>query len=110
MSAASPGRVLLLSAIALAPLSPRALNPEPSATVVSLAAPPDEDDLEDYKRIEVIYDGLTGLCWLQRPFEEEELEMLEEHGWPPVLRKDFLRPALLTEDEVIEIQESLVRR
>lgn len=72
---------------------------------------PDElADKERIKRIEVIYDGLTGLAWLQRPFEEEELEMLQENNWPPVLRKDFLRPALLTEEEVIEIQESLVRR
>ena len=82
------------------------------ATFVMIEAPRDteEDDLEDCKRIEVIYDGLTGLCWLQRPFYEDELEMLLENGWPPVLRKDFLRPKALTEEEVIEIQESLVRR
>ncbi len=70
----------------------------------------DADALADFKRIEVILEGLTGLAWLQRPFCEEELEMMQEHNWPPVLRKDFLRPQLLTEEEVIEIQESLVRR
>ncbi|MCP4590527.1 MAG: prepilin-type N-terminal cleavage/methylation domain-containing protein [bacterium] len=81
-------------------------------TLVISNAPPEieEDDLADYPRIEVIYDGLTGLAWLQRPFYEEELEMFQENGWPAVLRKDFLRPVALTEDEVIEIQESLVRR
>lgn len=68
------------------------------------------DALADYKRIEVICDGLTGLAWLQRPFYEDELKMFLEHGWPAVLRKDFLRPQPLTEQEVVEIQESLVRR
>ncbi|MFH0980612.1 MAG: prepilin-type N-terminal cleavage/methylation domain-containing protein [Planctomycetota bacterium] len=82
------------------------------ATFVVAEAPRDADErtLADAKRIEVIYDGLTGLVWLQRPFYEEELKMLQEHNWPPVLRKDFLRPQPLTENEVIEIQESLVRR
>lgn len=81
-------------------------------TFIIIEAPrdADDDDLADYPRIEVIFDGLTGLAWLQRPFAEEELEMFLEHNWPAVLRKDFLRPQLLTEQEVIEIQESLVRR
>ena len=75
-------------------------------------APPDTaaDELEAYPRLEVIYDGLVGLAWLQRPFYREELEMLEEHGWPPVLRKDFLTEVALTETDVLEIQETLVRR
>jgi type II secretory pathway pseudopilin PulG len=82
------------------------------ATFVVSEAPRGTDSkaLADYKRIEVIYDGLTGLAWLQRPFYEEELNMLVEHNWPPVLRKDFLRAEPLTENEVIEIQESLVRK
>jgi hypothetical protein len=35
--------------------------------------------------------------------------MLEEHNWPPVLRQDFLRPQLLTEEEVLEIREKMIR-
>ncbi len=82
------------------------------ATFVLTKAPRDTDpeELANHKRIEVIFDGLTGLAWLQRPFYEEELEMLLEHGWPPVLRKDFLRAEPLVETEVIEIQESMVRQ
>ena len=59
--------------------------------------------------IEVIMDGLTGLIWLQRPFAEEEKEMLLENDWPPVLRRDFLTQRLLTEEDVLEIQETKVR-
>ena len=59
----------------------------------------------DYEQVEVILDGLIGLCWLQRVFHEEELEMMRDNGWPPVLRKDFLDPDLLTEDDVLEIQD-----
>jgi prepilin-type N-terminal cleavage/methylation domain-containing protein len=78
---------------------------------------PEELALEDldpndraYGMIEVILDGLTGLAWLQRPLYEEELEMMEEHGWPPVLRKDFLERQALTEDNVLEIRERLIRQ
>ncbi|MHC4234646.1 MAG: pilus assembly FimT family protein [Planctomycetota bacterium] len=68
-----------------------------------------EDLEEDDPVIDVILDGVTGLIWLQRPFKEEELDMLEEHNWPPVLRQDFLRPQLLTEEEVLEIREKMIR-
>ncbi len=60
--------------------------------------------------IDVILDGVTGLIWLQRPFYEEELDMLREHSWPAVLRTDFLRAQLLTEDDVLEIKERVIRR
>lgn len=81
-------------------------------TFVVAEAPRDADGaaLTQYKRIEVIYDGLTGLAWLQRPFYQDELTMLQEHGWPPVLRRDFVRAEPLTENEVIEIRENLVRK
>lgn len=69
-----------------------------------------KEDLEVTQQIEVIMDGLTGLIWLQRPFHDEELMMFKEHEWPPVLRKDFIRAAALTEDDVLEIQETAVRR
>ncbi len=82
------------------------------ATFVLTDAPEgtDPDALEHYKRIEVIFDGDTGLAWLQRPFYPEEIQMLVEHDWPPVLRNDFLRPEPLTEDQVLEIRETLVRK
>lgn len=67
------------------------------------------EDLEEFGRIEVIVDGFTGLIWLQRPFYEEELELFKEHGWPPVLRRDFLRKQALTKEQVLEIQETRVR-
>jgi len=59
--------------------------------------------------IEVILDGDIGLVWLQRRFLEEELDMLEEYNWPPVLRQDFLRSQPLTEEDVLEIKEKLIR-
>ena len=58
------------------------------------------EDLEEGDPvIHLIMDGLTGLIWLQRPFYDEELDMLREHNWPPVLRTDFLRTRALTEEE-----------
>ena len=74
-------------------------------------APPEAEleALEEHKRIEVIADGITGLIWLQRPFYEDELDMFKEHDWPPVLRRDFLREAPLTEEDVLEISETRVR-
>lgn len=85
------------------------------ATMVVTNAPPDAGDRADeldeqYEQIEVILDGFTGLAWLQRPFYDEELQMLAANNWPPVLRRDFLTPQLLTEDDVIEIQETLIRK
>jgi prepilin-type N-terminal cleavage/methylation domain-containing protein len=85
------------------------------ATFVVTNAPPDAGDRaeeldEQYEQIEVILDGFTGLAWLQRPFYDAELEMLAANNWPPVLRRDFLSPRLLTEADVIEIQETLIRK
>jgi len=80
-------------------------------TFVLTDAPRDvpEEEIENYSRIEVIMDGLTGLIWLQRPFYDEEVELFREHEWPPVLRRDFIRKAALTENDVLEIQETAVR-
>lgn len=69
-----------------------------------------EDLEEDDPVIDVIMDGMIGLIWLQRPFYEEELDMLREHNWPPVLRTDFLRAQPLTEEEVLEIKERVIRQ
>lgn len=81
-------------------------------TFVITSAPrdTDKDELEVAQQVEVIMDGLTGLIWLQRPFYDEELAMFKEHDWPPVLRKDFFRLAPLTEEDVLEISETAVRR
>lgn len=84
------------------------------ATIVITDAPLEVDIDEakegEYQIVDVIFDGLTGLAWLQRRLYQEELEMMREHGWPPVMRKDFLDPTLLTEDDVLEIREQLVRQ
>lgn len=69
-----------------------------------------EDLREDDPVIHVIMEGITGLAWLQRPFYEEELDMLRENNWPPVLRTDFLRAQALTEEEVLEIKERHIRQ
>ena len=36
---------------------------------------------------------------------EQSRKLFEEKGWPAVLRQDFLSPAVLTEDDVLEIRE-----
>ncbi|MBU0717441.1 MAG: hypothetical protein KJ749_04260 [Planctomycetes bacterium] len=76
-------------------------------TFVLTDAPPgtELDDLENYDRIEVLFEGDTGMVWLQRPFYEEELDLFEEKNWPVVLRQDFLSPKVLTEDDVLELYE-----
>lgn len=63
------------------------------------------NELHEHPGIDVIVDGLSGLCWLQRPFYEEELDLFEEENWPAVLRKDFLNPQMLTERDVLELRE-----
>jgi len=84
------------------------------ATFVITNAPADVDyedlDPEEDNIIDVILDGLTGLSWLQRRLYEDELTMMQEHGWPPVMRKDFLDPVALTEDDVLEIREQRIRQ
>lgn len=77
------------------------------ATLVLTEAPKDTplDELYDHPGIDVIVDGLSGLCWLQRPFYDEELDLFEEENWPAVLRKDFLTPQMLTERDVLELRE-----
>lgn len=75
------------------------------ATFVLTTAPRDTsiDDLDNYERVEVILDGETGLAWLQRSFYDEELDLFEENNWPVVMRRDWLDPRVLTEDDVLEI-------
>ncbi|HRX83576.1 MAG TPA: prepilin-type N-terminal cleavage/methylation domain-containing protein [Phycisphaerae bacterium] len=85
------------------------------ATFLLTDAPKDEDVLDvdprdtKYAMLDVIVDGLTGLAWLQRPLYQEELEMMKEHNWPPVLRHDFLNPRALTEDNVLEVRMNPAR-
>ena len=40
--------------------------------------------------------------------QEEELDLFEEKNWPIVLRQDFLDPRVLTEDDVLELHDSLL--
>lgn len=65
------------------------------------------EQMENEPKIEVILDGDTGGCWLQRPFYQEELDLFEEKGWPAVLRQDFLDSRMLTEDDVLELHEGV---
>jgi len=88
------------------------------ATFVLTDAPQDVDlqdldkieSFEDWSRIDVITEGLTGLAWMQRPFYAEELDLFEQKGWPAVLRQDFIDSRLLTEDDVLELHEVRGRR
>jgi hypothetical protein len=87
------------------------------ATIVLTDAPEDisyEDvfsDAElDAEFLEVIVDGRTGQAWIQRFLTEDEEELLREYGLPPVLRRDFLSPTELTEDNVREISEGRTRQ
>ena len=63
----------------------------------------EESELENYPQLDVIYDGQLGMVFLQRPLSEEEIDVLLEKGHSPILRRDFLRPEPLTEDDVLEI-------
>jgi type II secretory pathway pseudopilin PulG len=96
-------------------LPPLVIEPDGScewATFVVTEAPRDTDlrDLVDEIRLEVIVDGFTGQSWVQRPFYDEELDLFEEKNWPVVLRQDLLTARVLTEDDVLEIQERRVIR
>ncbi len=61
------------------------------------------DGLEDYERLEVIADGVTGQAWVQRSLYAQELDLFEEKNWPVVLRQDFLDPRVLGENDVLEL-------
>jgi len=80
-------------------------------TFVLTSAPRDTklEELEEYARIEVILDGITGQAWLQRPLYEEELDLFEERGWPAVLGQDYLDEAAITEDRVLELRDIRIR-
>ncbi len=82
------------------------------AVFVLTDAPPEAqyDELEDFKRIEVILEGQTGFCWLQRPLYEAELDLFEEKGWPAVLRQDFLNRPELTENDILELREIQIKQ
>lgn len=70
----------------------------------------DLENLRDEVRIDTIIDGFTGEAWLQRPFYDEELDLFAEKHWPAVLRQDLLTSYVLTEDDVLEIQERRLLR
>lgn len=63
------------------------------------------DELENYDRLEVIFEGATGMAWTQRPLYDEELALFEEKNWPVVLRQDFTDPRMLTEDDILELRD-----
>lgn len=92
---------------------PLVIEPDGSCewvTFVLTEAPRNTDlrDLVEEIRLEVIVDGFTGQSWVQRPFYDEELDLFEEKHWPAVLRQDLLTARVLTEDDVLEIQERRV--
>lgn len=68
------------------------------------------DELEKHRRIEVILEGQTGFCWLQRPLYDTELDLFEEKGWPAVLRQDFLNRRELTENDILELREIQIKQ
>lgn len=63
------------------------------------------EDLADYNRLELIFEGATGLAWIQRPLYDEELDLFEEKNWPVVLRQDFTSTRALTEDDILELRD-----
>ena len=62
-----------------------------------------ETELAEYPQLDVILDGRLGMIFLQRPLSEDEIDVLLDKGHSPILRRDFLRRAPLTEDDVLEI-------
>jgi len=84
----------------------------PWAVYVLTKAPRDTttaaDLTDEVERLEVIMEGPTGMIWLQRPLYEDELDLFEQNGWPIVLRRDFMDPKHLTEDDVLELQEETI--
>lgn len=64
-----------------------------------------EPKAEDAVRIfNVIVDGRTGQSWMQRAFRTEEVETMNEYGASPILHMDFIDPALITEDNILQIR------
>ncbi len=59
--------------------------------------------LDEYPQLDVIVDGRLGVVFLQRPLQESEIDVLLDKGHSPILRRDFMRRQLLTDEDVLEI-------
>lgn len=92
-----------------ATFEPLTLNPDGTcdgAVFILTDLPPDAElTSDDVGRIlKVFVDGRTGEAWIQRAWRTEECEMMLEEGAQPILRMDFTRPDLITEENVLEIR------
>ncbi len=63
----------------------------------------DEGNLEEYEQLSVIFDGRLGTIFLQRPLDDDEIDILLDRGHSALLRRDFVTQRRLTEDDVLEI-------
>lgn len=59
--------------------------------------------------LNVIVDGRTGQTWFQRPFRNEEKQLLDEYGATPLLHQDFVTTEELTEDNILHVQVNVER-
>ena len=54
--------------------------------------------------LQLLYDGDTGECWVQKPLTLEELDLLDEEGLSPVIRADRLTGEMLTREQIRQIR------
>jgi len=79
----------------------------PWATFVLTDAPPGEspEDDEQWQELQVLLEPLTGRVWIQRPLQEDEIELLKEYGMQLPLRLDLLDRDPLTEQDIVVLRE-----
>lgn len=90
------------------PLDVMTFNPDGTcdwATFALTTVGADDEVVEsDIERIvNVIVDGRTGQTWFQRPMRNTEVELMNRYGASPCLHADFLDPAEITEDNILDI-------
>jgi len=92
---------------------PLVFNPDGSsqwATFLLTKADRDTDEetaLDPKICCQVLYDGETGQCWVQKPLTEEELQLLADEGLSPVIRSDRLTGELLTREQLRQIRSPI---
>ena len=97
-----------------APMDVVTFNPDgtcDSATFTLTTMGADEEPRESDvgKIINVIVDGRTGQTWFQRPFRNEEVELMNKYGASPIMHVDYVNPEPITEANILHIQVNVQR-
>lgn len=79
-------------------------------TLTNLGFEEDIGEQHIVRIMSVIVDGRTGQTWFQRPLRNREKELLDEYRATPIFHVDYLDPAELTEDNILQVRLKVERK